>query len=103
MNVGYIHSIAQSTKIAPFVRGLALIFIGMDLILTRQHKETIEEFLLQSGNHTRQVHLDRGNEIAGLLHMLSWFLRMLLKFLRLSSDFVRKNDKINNFMLARDV
>jgi UDP-N-acetylglucosamine 2-epimerase (non-hydrolysing) len=73
---------AQLIKTAPVLRELEQREVPYRLILTGQHKATMEDLLAEFGIRTGPAYLYQGDEISSVLAAPAWFLRCLFRYFR---------------------
>ncbi len=64
---------AQLIKMAPVIRELERSRCSLNLVLTGQHRETMEELLHDFDIRSPWRYLNEGKEVTGLLQMARWF------------------------------
>lgn len=70
---------AQLIKMAPVLLALQKRNIPTELILTGQHKETMQELADNFGLTAPPKYLYKGPEISGIFSMLGWFTKLLIQ------------------------
>lgn len=73
---------AQLIKTAPVLLELERRGARIDLILTGQHSETMQQLLDDFGVRTRPAWLWEGTEVTGVLQMGQWWVRSAVRLLR---------------------
>ena len=95
----FIGTRAQLIKMAPVVLEIEKRRLPLNLVLTGQHEETMEQLLNDFGIRTPRAYLYRGKEISGIAQMGIWFVHCLWKCLRESDRFV-PGSSVNNVILV---
>lgn len=85
---------AQLIKMAPIIYEFENDNINFKLIMTGQHKETIQELLDEFEINTRPEYIYKGEEISGIASMFWWFPLVLAKLLINRKHYLEyKNDR----------
>lgn len=71
---------AQLIKMAPVIIELEHYSLDFQILLTGQHRETMDTLLRDFSIQTRPIQLENPNEISSIFKMLFWFPRTLIKF-----------------------
>ncbi|TDR23240.1 UDP-N-acetyl glucosamine 2-epimerase [Marinicella litoralis] len=70
---------AQLIKMAPVIKELELHELKFQILLTGQHKETMDTLLNDFAIQTKPIQLEKPNEISSIFRMVFWFPRTLIK------------------------
>lgn len=81
---------AQTIKMAPLLAELEHANLPFRLLLTGQHRETIDELLDEFGIRTARERLYAGPEITGIAQAAPWILRTAWTLLRRRNDWARR-------------
>ena len=83
MIIFYVGTRAQIIKMAPVIVEAEERNLPLSIILTGQHKETMDELMNDFGIKSAPVHLYDGPEVTGIFQMAKWF---LLCFVRVQKN-----------------
>jgi len=84
----YIGTRAQLIKMAPVVLEIERRGMPLTLIMTGQHRETMQQLMIDFGMATAPVYLYEGREITGIVQMAGWFVSCCTRALRFPARFM---------------
>jgi UDP-N-acetylglucosamine 2-epimerase (non-hydrolysing) len=96
----FIGTRAQLIKMAPVILEMERRSMPMHLVLTGQHKETMEQLLGDFGIRTAPIHLYQGKEITGVVQMATWFLKCLWECVQAGDRFLPRSNAGNDVVLV---
>jgi UDP-N-acetylglucosamine 2-epimerase (non-hydrolysing) len=91
---------AQLIKMAPVILELERRQIALHLVMTGQHRETMEQLFSDFAVRTKPVYLYEGKEITGIVQMGAWFLRCLMKSLTQAEKYVPQSKEKRDIILV---
>lgn len=100
MIICFIGTRAQLIKMAPIILELERRKIGLHLVLTGQHHETMSQLFGDFCISTKAVHLYQGREITGLFQMGIWFIRCLWISLYKANQYLPRSAGKNDVLLV---
>jgi UDP-N-acetylglucosamine 2-epimerase (non-hydrolysing) len=91
---------AQLIKMAPIILELERRQIPLHLVLTGQHRETMEQLFSDFGIRIKRLYLYEGTEITGIAQMGVWFLRCLMKCLTEREKYLPRSKQKRDVILV---
>ena len=91
---------AQLIKMAPIILRMEQRGLPVHLILSGQHRETMDRLLDDFGIRSVPIRLYNGREITGLVQMAAWFVRCLWRCIRDRGEFLPRGQCGNDIMLV---
>lgn len=96
----YIGTRAQLIKMAPVIREIEKQQLPLALVMTGQHKETMDQLMADFGIATKPTRLYDGREITGIVQMAKWFLVSAFCALRQPAAFMPRARNSPNIVLV---
>lgn len=100
MLIFYVGTRAQIIKMAPVIVEAEERNLPLSIILTGQHKETMDELMSDFGIKTSPVHLYDGPEVTGIFQMAKWFLLCLARVQRNRNKFLPTQNSEKNIVVV---
>lgn len=90
---------AQLIKMAPVIKELEQRKLTFQIVLTGQHRETMDTLLSDFYIHKKPIQLEKQSEVSSVFKMLFWFPRMLIKMFRKRKELF-ENGTENSWILV---
>jgi UDP-N-acetylglucosamine 2-epimerase (non-hydrolysing) len=91
---------AQLIKMAPVILEIERRKLSLNLVLTGQHRETMDQLMGDFGIVTLPRYLYSGPEITGIVQMAKWFMSSCIRAIRLSNEFMPRPPGEPNVVLV---
>jgi len=91
---------AQLVKMAPVIKELEVQKVDFQILLTGQHKETMDTLFRDFSINTTPIQLENPNEVSSVLKMFFWFPRALIKLYLRRKKLFKCNENKNSWILV---